>query len=218
VGYHDSMQALRLLKAGQWVVWSILIILLAGCGKRTAPGDGAAFVIALPAVSAERDALADPYPAPDPDLAQYYGTPPPAVLQAAQGEQVAALGATCWTQELRDSAPVESCLDSPGIPTPQTFLPVEALFTGRLRLLLPIPPAGVSIFHMPVSPADVLEPPAEGVILWPYREGETVLLPNQIEQELQLDLSPGLNVLYVNTRWDGLGSAGYGFLLEARTP
>ena len=71
---------------------------------------------------------------------------------------------------------------------------------------------------MSVTPADVLEPPADGVILWPYHQGDAILLATEIEQDLQLELSPGLNVLYVNARWDGLGTAGFGFLLEARTP
>jgi hypothetical protein len=196
----------------------ILTLFLAGCEQKRASESKTEFVVALPAVSAGGDASNNPYPAPASDLAQYYGTPPLAALKATQGEQVAALGSTCWTQELQDGTPVESCLDSPGIPTPQTFLPVETQFIGRLRLPLPIPPAGVSIIHMPVSPADVLEPPAGGIILWPYREGNTILLSTEVEQDLQLELSPGLNVLYVNVRWDGLGSAGYGFLLEARTP
>ena len=162
--------------------------------------------------------MGDPYPEPASDLSQYFGSPPPAVLQVGQAEQVAALGATCWTQELQSGVPVESCLDSPGIPTPQTFLPVETQFAGKLRLPIPILPAGVSVFHTPVSPADILEPPANGMILWPYREGQTSYLLNQVEQDFQLELSPGLNVVYIHARWDGLGSAGYGFLVEARTP
>lgn len=196
----------------------ILTLFLAGCGQNQASENGAEFVLALPAVSAGGDASTNPYPAPALDLTQYYGTPPLATLKTTQGEQVAALGSTCWIQQLQDGSPVETCQDSPGIPTPQTFLPVETQFTGSLRLPLPIPPAGVSIVHMPVSPADVLEPPAGGIILWPYQEGETILLSNEVEQDLQLELSPGLNVVYVNARWDGLGSAGYGFLLEAKTP
>lgn len=197
---------------------SILIVLLAGCGKKTTTSNEADFVLALPAVSAGGEASGDPYPAPAPDLTKYYGTPPLAVLQSAQGEQVAALGSTCWMQGLQDGSPAETCQDSPGIPTPQTFLPVGTQFGGHLSLPLPIPPAGVSIIHMPVSPADVLESPAGGIILWPYQEGDTILLSNEVEQDLQLELSPGLNVLYVNARWDGLGSVGYGFLLEARAP
>lgn len=175
-------------------------------------------MLSLPAVSGAGDAPGDPYPSPTLDLTQYYGTPPLAVLNTDQGEQVAALGSTCWTQELRNGLPVEACLESPGISTPQTFLPVQAQFSGRLRLPLPIPPSGVSVFLMPVTPADVLQPPADGIILWPYREGDAIPLSNEIEQDLQLELSPGLNVLYVNARWDGLGSAGYGFLLEANAP
>jgi hypothetical protein len=199
-------------------IFLFLVLLLTGCGGRASSDDKTAYVIALPVISGAGEAPGEPYPAPITDLAQYYGAPPPAELRTAQGEQVAAIGSTCWTQELRDGAPVETCLESPGIPTPQTFLPVEAQFRGRLRLPLPIPPAGVSVFSMPVTPADVLEPPAGGIILWPYQEGNTTPLSNEIEQDLQLELSPGLNVLYVNARWDELGSAGFGFLLEVITP
>jgi hypothetical protein len=202
----------------QKFIFIFLILLLTGCGGRASSGDEAAYVIALPVVPGAGTGPGDPYPAPEPDLAQFYGAPPPAELRTAQGEQVAAVGSTCWTQELVDGAPVESCLESPGILTPQTFLPVDVQFNGRLRLPLPIPPAGVSIFLMPVTPADVMEPPADGMILWPYREGDAIPLSTENEQELQLELSPGLNVLYVNARWDGLGTAGFGFLLEARTP
>lgn len=175
-------------------------------------------MVALPAVSGGGGVMGDPYPEPASDLSQYYGSPPPAVLQVGQAEQVGALGATCWTQEMRAGVPVESCLDSPGMPTPQTFLPVDLQFSGTLRLHLPIDPDSVSVFHMPVSPADLLQPPADGLILWPYREGQITYLSNQVEQEFQLELSPGLNVVYINARWDGLGSAGYGFLVEAITP
>jgi hypothetical protein len=202
----------------QKFIFLSLLFLLAGCGGRASSGDEAAYVIALPVVPGAGAEPGDPYPAPATDLAQFYGAPPPAQLRTAQGEQVAAVGSTCWTQELVDGAPVESCLENPGIPTPQTFLPVDTQFTGRLHLPLPIPPAGVSLFLMPVTPADVLEPPTDGVILWPYREGDAIPLSTEIEQDLQLELSPGLHVLYVNARWDGLGSAGFGFLLEARTP
>ncbi|MFO7622764.1 MAG: hypothetical protein R6V73_00295 [Anaerolineales bacterium] len=199
-------------------IFIFLILLLTGCGGRASSGDETAYVIALPVVPGAGTGPGDPYPAPLPDLTQYYGAPLPAVLQTTQGEQMAALGSSCWTQELVDGAPVENCLENPGIPTPQTFLPVDTQFSGRLRLPLPIPPAGISIFVMPVTSADVLEPPADGVILWPYREGDAILLSTEIEQDLQLELNPGLNVLYVNARWDGLGAAGFGFLLEARTP
>ena len=202
----------------QKIIFLFLILLLTGCGGRASSGDETAYVIALPVLSAAGSEPGDPYPAPETDLAQFYGAPPPAELHTAQGGQVAALGSTCWTQELVDGAPVENCLENPGIPTPQTFLPVDTQFSGRLRLPLPIPPAGISIFLMSVTPADVLEPPADDVILWPYRQGDAILLATEIEQDLQLELSPGLNVLYVNARWDGLGTAGFGFLLEARTP
>lgn len=175
-------------------------------------------MLALPAVSGGGEVKGDPYPEPASDLSQYYGNPPPAVLQVGQTEQVAALGATCWFQENQAGVPVESCQDSQGIPTPQTFLPVELQFSGRLRLDLPIDPDSVSVFHMPVSPADLLQPPADGLILWPFREGHIAYLSNQVEQDFQLELSPGLNVVYIDARWEGLGSAGYGFLVEAITP
>lgn len=237
LGYHEVMHPIR-LKYWQKVLrfcltsmryhisWNKLIyfvllmtpVFLAGCKPLQETKTSDEYVLALPAVSGGGGVLGDPYPEPGPDLSQYYGMPPPAILQVGQLEQVAALGATCWIQEVQAELPVESCLDSPGIPTPQTFLPVDLQFSGTLRLPLPIVPAGVAVFHTPVSPADILQPPADGLILWPYREGHITYLSNQVEQDFQLELSPGLNVLYIDARWEGLGSAGYGFLVEARIP
>jgi hypothetical protein len=208
---------MKKLKDKTWLI-VIPIILLGACAKMPTPGEGGAYIIALPAISGEGKAAGDPYPQPASELEQYYDTPPQAILKVDQGEQVAALGSYCWTQEVRNGAPVEKCLDRQGIPTPQTFLPVNHQFTARLRLLLPVKPAGVSLFYMPVYPADALGPPADEIILWPYREGETIFLSNIIEQDLELELNPGLNVLYVNARWDDLGSVDYGFLLEVKGP
>lgn len=185
--------------------------------KSLNPG-GSENVIAFPALSSSDNLLQNPYPAPSEDLAQYYGTPPPAVLTTGEQAQTAALGSYCWIQEPDEGSNAEACLDSPGITTPQLFLAGEVQFMGRLRLPIPIPPASLSIYSMPVTPADVMQPPSDATILWSYLEGQTVTLVNEIEQELKLELQPGLNVLYVDARWEGLGSVGYGFLVDAVAP
>jgi hypothetical protein len=196
-----------------------LLIILVACDRITTISPGTSeHVIAFPAISGQGSPLQNPYPEPEDSMAQYYGAPLPAVLVVGDQEQIAAIGSSCWTQVSGEGTPVEACLESPGIPTPQVFLPGEISFRGRLRLPLPYPPASLSVYSMQVTPADTLQPPADGTILWPYREGQTITLANDIEQDLQLELEPGLTVLYINARWEGLGSVGYGFLVDVVTP
>jgi hypothetical protein len=192
---------------------------LVGCDRvRSLSPGNTEHVIAFPAISGPATGAPNPYPEPASDLAGYYGTPPLAVLQVGEQSQTAALAGACWMQIGSDGTPGEACLDSSGILTPQGFLPSEVQFNGKLHLNLPLTPTAVSAYWNPVTPADVMEPPSEGTIRWPSQEGRSIILANEIEQDFQLELDPGLNVIHIYVQWEGLGSAGYGFLVEARVP
>jgi hypothetical protein len=196
-----------------------LAAFLVGCERvRSLSPGNSEHVIAFPAISGPAPGVANPYPEPAGDLAPYYGTPPLAVLTVGEQSQTAALTGACWMQIGSDGTAGEACLDSTGILTPQGFLPSEVQFNGKLHLNLPLTPTAVSAYWIPVTPADVMEPPSEGTIRWPSREGRSINLANEIEQDLQLELDPGLNVIHIYAQWEGLGSAGYGFLVEARVP
>jgi hypothetical protein len=196
-----------------------LAAILVGCDlvRSISPGNSE-HVIAFPAISGPAPAVPNPYPEPASNLAQFYGTPPLAVLTVGEQSQTAALAGACWMQIGSDGTPGETCLESSGILTPQGFLPSEVQFNGKLHLNLPLTPTAVGVYWIPVTPADVLEPPSDGTIRWPSREGRSTSLANEIEQDLQLELDPGLNVIHIYAQWEGLGSAGYGFLVEARVP
>jgi hypothetical protein len=196
-----------------------LAAFLVGCDRvRSLSPGNSEHVIAFPAISGSSASAPDPYPEPADDLAGYYGTPPLAVLTVGEQSQTAVLAGACWMQVGSDGTLGEACLESNGILTPQGFLPSEVQFNGKLHLNLPLTPTAVSAYWIPVTPADVMEPPSEGTIRWPTREGRSTILENKIEQDLQFELEPGLNVIHIYVQWEGLGSAGYGFLVEARTP
>ena len=196
-----------------------LAAFLMGCDRvRSLSPGNSEHVIAFPAISGPAPSAPNPYPEPAGDLAQFYGTPPLAVLTVGEQSQTAALAGACWMQIGSDGTPGEACLDSTGILTPQGFLPSEVQFNGKLDLNLPLTPTAVSAYWIPVTPADVMEPPSDGTIRWPSREGRSTILANEIEQDLQIELDPGLNVIHIFVQWEGLGSAGYGFLVEARAP
>ncbi len=205
----------------KWLLFTALILTipLAGCGRaRSLPQQESEHTIALPSITRPGGQAEDPYPGPADHLAQYYGTPPAAVLRVGNQEQVAALAAACWMQAGAEEPPSEVCSEDRDILTPQVFLPSGVELNGRLQFHIPVTPTAVAVFLMPVTPADVLEPPSGGTIRWPIREGQYITLENVTEQDLQLELAPGLNVLHVYAQWEGLGSVGYGFLVEAAAP
>jgi hypothetical protein len=196
-----------------------LATLLTGCEGPVSLSPGSSeHVLAFPSISRQDNSIQNPYPPPDNGISEYYGAPPAAVLFVGEQQQTAALGSYCWIQGMEEGSPVEGCQDSAGIPTPQVFLPGAVQFEGRLRLPLPFPPATLSVYTMPVTPADTVQPPSEGKIIWSYLEGTTIALAPETEQELQLELMPGLNVLYINAQWEGLGTVGYGFIVDAIVP
>jgi hypothetical protein len=211
---------LRVSSSKRMIIMTFFLsALLVSCERvrSFSPGDSQ-HVIAFPSVSKPDVQFEDPYPAPDDGLSQFYGTPPQAVLQVGGHEQTAAMASTCWVHTGSEGQPEEKCQEARDILTPQVFLPGEIQFTGQLRFNIPLKPTAVGVFLMPVIPTDVLEPPSEGIIRWQVKEGNYISLANEIEQDLQLELESGLNVLHVYAQWEGLGSVGYGFLIEAKKP
>jgi len=137
--------------------------------------------------------------------------PPAATLVVDGQEQVSGIGSYCWSDADRGQA---ICADMFGIITPVEPLVVPATFTAEFRLAPENPPAELSLHVMPVSPDDELQPVSAGTRAWPGGPGEQYVLPLDREPEVELTLEPGLHVLSLFARWEPLGDASYGFLVE----
>jgi hypothetical protein len=137
--------------------------------------------------------------------------PPAATLVVNGQEQVSGIGSYCWSDPDRGQA---VCADMMGIITPVEPQVVPSTFTAQFRLAPDSLPAEVSLQVIAVSPDDELQPVPAGTRAWPGGPGEQYVLPLEREPEVALSLEPGLYVLSLFARWEPLGDASYGFLVE----
>ncbi len=156
-----------------------------------------------------------PTPPPEPTPPSQYPTPPLATMQIGETEQVAGLGTYCWRAV--NGAPM--CADMIGIPTARGALFTDSPIAAQLRLLAELSVTESALTVASVEAEDQLDVGARGMRWWwrPKRESmEQMWLPNEVETTVELELDPGLYILSLFARFQGLGDASYGFLVEVK--
>ena len=140
--------------------------------------------------------------------------PPLVTLDIAGNEQIAGLGSYCWRYE--NGAPF--CADWFDIPTAQEALSAESPLIASLRLPVERPVTESQLNVYPVTVDDQVDREARGLRWWRPKSGarEQFTLALESETIVELSLEPGLYVLSLFARWQGYGSASYGFLVEVR--
>ena len=133
--------------------------------------------------------------------------PPPAMLEINGVTQISAIGSYCWSGG--------GCADAIGIPTPMEARTISSPITAHLRLPIDASPTTLLLTVIPVTEKDEMQENARGYRWWNYQEGQSSQLPLQSQQDIQIDLDPGLYVLSIQVWWDEKGSVTYGFLVEA---
>ncbi len=137
-------------------------------------------------------------------------SPPAATLVINGQSQDLGIGTYCWPTATGDES---ICADKIGIPTSQDPLSGESPILARFEFPLP-DPSELQLLAVPVSAENELEELAEGFRWWEPNSGEPYKLPLENSPEIELPLGPGLYVLRVFARWDGVGDVLYGFLVE----
>lgn len=135
--------------------------------------------------------------------------PPPAMLEINGVTQTSAIGTYCWSGG--------GCADMIGIPTPMEALQISSPITAQLRLPIDTSPSVLLFTIIHVTEKDEMQGNARGYRWWNYEaEGRRLELPLQSQQEIQIDLAPGLYVWEIQVWWDGKGDVIYGLLVEVR--
>lgn len=149
-----------------------------------------------------------------PDSAAELSAPPSARLVIEGEEQISGQGSYCW----RDERGAPLCADRIGIPTAQEPLAAQSPFTARFNLFISQPVTESQLRVFPVTPDEQFDSEALGWRWWrpkfDAREEFTLTPGDAISIELSLE--PGLYVLSLFVRVQGVGDAGYGFLVEVR--
>lgn len=140
--------------------------------------------------------------------------PPPAKLTINGQTQVAGVGTYCWQETKLSGQGTGVCADMIGIPTPATPLPARVGAEAELELPISDDPAGLFVTVVPVTADGTMENDFDENSWWQYQEGETVEVQLTSRQNFALDFEPGLYLITVQARWDGLGDVIYGFLVE----
>jgi hypothetical protein len=144
---------------------------------------------------------------PDP----YLGLPPAASFQIDAQTQVSGIGSYCWPGV---AGQFSACADAIGIPTAQEPIRGETILTATLELPLEDPPTELQMRVEAVTEADEMEETARGLRWWPPKPVDPIQLPPETATAIPLSLEPGLYVISVFARWEGVGDVIYGFLVE----
>jgi hypothetical protein len=136
--------------------------------------------------------------------------PPSSTLEINGATQISAIGTYCWSEEGKGSA----CADMIGIPTPRQALTISSPTTAQLSLPIAASPADLHLTVIRVTGEDEMQENARGYHWWNYQEGQSSQLPLQSQQDIQIDLDPGLYVLSIQVWWDKEGDVVYGFLVD----
>jgi hypothetical protein len=136
--------------------------------------------------------------------------PPPSTLEINGVTQISAIGTYCWSEEGIGGA----CADMIGIPTPRQALTISSPTTAQLSLPIDASPADLHITVIPVTGEDEMQENARGYRWWDYQEGQSSQLALRSQQDIQIDLDPGLYVLSIQVWWDKEGDVVYGFLVD----
>ena len=138
-------------------------------------------------------------------------SPPPAMLEINGVTQTSAIGTYCWSEIGKGGG----CADMVGIPTPAEALVISSPITALLRLPIDTSPSVLLFTIIHVTEKDEMQGNAGGYRWWSYEaEGRRLELPSQSQQEIQIELDPGLYVWEIQVWWDGKGDVIYGFLVE----
>ncbi len=135
--------------------------------------------------------------------------PPPATLTINGKEQISGIGSYCWNKADRST-----CADYGGIPTPDKPLNAGSQITAHLSLPIKTPPQELSMQVIQVTENNSLEFRSTGQFLWSPGVGKEYTLPLESEQDVNLTLEPGLNVIVVFPKWKEGKDASYGFLVK----
>ena len=109
-----------------------------------------------------------------------------------------------------------TCADYIGIPTPDEPLNASSQVVAHLSLPVKKPPQELRMQAIHVTENDTVESHSEGQLLWRPGVGKEFKLPLESEQDVNLTLEPGLNVIRVFPTWKEEGSASYGFLVKVQ--
>ena len=146
------------------------------------------------------------------------GSPPPATLEIDGETQVAGVGSYCWSSPTGAGESVSMCADKIGLPTVSDPLISSSPVTARLILPLddPLKQLTLSVFQATSSHEVKLEVDTDQFRYWMPGAGTNRELDLQTEQEIVLELDPGLYVFYVFAVWEDKGDVSYGFLVEVK--
>ena len=142
--------------------------------------------------------------------------PPLATLEINGKSQDARVGSYCWSTKDELDEPVEACQDSVGVPTVFAPLVASSPVTAQLHFAMKEPPDQISASVFVASKAYEFEVPVGDLHIWSYKEGTLVTLQPRSNQELTLELDPGLYVFNVFCVWENKGESSYGFFIEVK--
>jgi len=153
-----------------------------------------------------------------PDMPGPAQAPEPSYLKINGQVQTAKVGSFCWDYTDENGTPVGgACQDSIGISTPIEPLPATKTITAQLSLPYAAPPDRLALEVFAASSENEV-PLEEGadLRLWSYTDGIKVELDLQPQQEVKIELEPGLYVFYMSAGWNVKGDVMYGFLVEVK--
>jgi hypothetical protein len=135
--------------------------------------------------------------------------PPPLLLEQNATVTPFRLGTYCWDGLCADTFAA--------ITAPEPLRVGRPVLAGRLSLRYTTPPTQLSLGWYPVTWADV-ERRGDDWIAWPLRQGRERALQPALQQDVSIDLYPGLNVVIVFGGWGQLADAMYALLVEVGGP
>jgi hypothetical protein len=190
-----------------WVFLVVFGLLLSACSIAVEANPGEA---GMPTESVQPEPESVGPQTPDDDYDDI--KPPLAALTINGAVQTSGLGTYCWSD---DSKGMGICVDAIGIATPQEALLVKSPFTAQFAIPFEELLSEVVVTVRPVNPeSEMDEAGKDGWRWWMYAEGEHYELPVDGERSLDLELAPGIYVLDLFARWEQLGDASYGFLVQ----
>ncbi len=169
---------------------------------------------ALPGATATATATTVP---PTPTATPGFGMPkpPPATLTIAGQMQTSGIGTYCW----KNASGVGLCADYVGIVTPKTPLVIQSPAKAAIRLPLTEAPTQFALEAQLVTQSDEMIGAKPDERIWnpvPGPDWQKISTKLVAEQEIELNLMPGLYVLKTFTVWSGYGDVSYGFLVEVK--
>lgn len=137
-----------------------------------------------------------------------YRAPPAITLTVARDTLRARTGTGCWLRR--------GCIDAIGIVTDCTATPLPTSFSATLHIAIDLVPTEVRgwVAHVP---RDAVPAGGTSWCRWEDQEqGSQLLLLPQYDQQVEMELSEGLHVLFVSAAWRGVGDIHGTFLIECR--